>query len=104
MLVHRVGQHLVNLPGRFYEIEIRRFAQIMIDSDRFGTSLAASLRTHVRYLRLRIRQQARETSRKVGVKLVFPLFFMIFPAILVVTLGPAVLQIVSQLGPMLAGQ
>jgi len=92
-----------NLAERNEEIEIRRFAQVLIDSDRFGTSLAPALRTHVHYLRLRTRQKAREATRKVSVKLVFPLFFMIFPAVLLVTLGPAVLQIVSQLGPMLNG-
>ncbi len=90
-----------NLATRNEELEIRRLAQVLIDSDRFGTSLAPALRTHVHYLRLRMRQKARETARKVGVKLVFPLFFLIFPAVLLVTLGPAVLQVVSQLGPML---
>jgi tight adherence protein C len=52
---------------------------------------------------LRLRQKAREAARKVAVKLVFPVFFLIFPAMLLVTLGPAVLQIMSQLVPMLLG-
>ena len=91
-----------NLAKRNEEIEVRRLAQVLIDSDRFGTSLAPALRTHVHYLKLRIRQKAREATRKVGVKLVFPLFFLIFPAVLLVTLGPAILQVVSQLGPMLS--
>ncbi len=90
-----------NLARRNDEIEIRRLAQVFIDSDRFGTSLAGALRTHTCYLRLRMRQKAREAARKVAVKLVFPVFFLIFPAMLLVTLGPAVLQIVSQLGPIL---
>jgi tight adherence protein C len=90
-----------NLARRNDEIEIRRLAQVLIDSDRFGTSLAPALRTHVCYLRLRMRQRAREAARKVAVKLIFPVFFLIFPAMLLVTLGPAVLQIVTQLGPML---
>ena len=85
------------------EIELRRLAQVFIDSDRFGTSLAPALRTHTHYLRLRIRQKALEAARKVAVKLVFPVFFLIFPAMLLVTLGPAVLQIMSQLVPMLLG-
>jgi tight adherence protein C len=92
-----------NLAKRNDEIELRRLAQVFIDSDRFGTSLAPALRTHTHYLRVRMRQQAREAARKVAVKLVFPVFFLIFPAMLLVTLGPAVLQIVSQLGPMLLG-
>jgi len=90
-----------NLAKRSDEIEIRRLAQVFIDSDRFGTSLAPALRAHTHYLRLRMRQKAREAARKVAVKLVFPVFFLIFPAMLLVTLGPAVLQIVTQLSPML---
>jgi tight adherence protein C len=90
-----------NLAKRNDEIEIRRLAQVFIDSDRFGTSLAPALRANTHYLRLRMRQKARETARKMAVKLVFPVFFLIFPAMLLVTLGPAVLQIVTQLGPML---
>ena len=90
-----------NLARRNEEREIRRFAQVLIDSDRFGTSLAPALRTHVRYLRIRMGQEASEKARKVGVKLVFPVFFLIFPAVLLVTVGPAVLQIITQLEPML---
>jgi len=86
------------------EIELRRLAQVFIDSDRFGTSLAPALRTHTHYLRLRsLGKRALEAARKVAVKLVFPVFFLIFPAMLLVTLGPAVLQIMSQLVPMLLG-
>lgn len=90
-----------NLVQRNDESELRRLAQVFIDSERFGTSLAPALRTHTHYLRLRVRQKAREAARKVAVKLVFPVFFLIFPAMLLVTLGPAVLQIMSQLTPML---
>ena len=90
-----------NLGERTPEPEVKRLAQLLVDCDRFGTSLAGALRTHVRYVRTRMRQQARETARKVGVKLVFPVFFLIFPSVLLVTLGPAVLQIYFELGPMM---
>ncbi len=90
-----------NLGLRNKEPEVKRFAQILLDCDRFGTGLAGALRTHVRYLRIRIRQQAREAARKVGVKLVFPVFFLIFPSVLLVTLGPAVLQLTTQLATLL---
>lgn len=90
-----------NLGERSPEPELKRLAQLLVDCDRFGTSLAGALRTHVRYVRTRMRQQAREAARKVGVKLVFPVFFLIFPSVLLVTLGPAVLQIVYELGPMM---
>jgi tight adherence protein C len=91
-----------NLALRSEEIEVRRLAQVFIDSDRFGTGLAPALRTHVHYLRWRMRQTAREKTRKVGVKLIFPLFFLIFPALLLVTLGPAILQVMFELRPLLA--
>jgi tight adherence protein C len=64
---------------------------VLIDSDRFGTSLAPALRTHAKYLRTRRRQMAQEAARKLGVKLIFPVFFLIMPAVFVVTLGPPVL-------------
>jgi len=89
-----------NLANRNEEIEIRRLAQVLIDGDRFDTSLAPALRAHSHYLKLRLRQKAREAARKAVVKLVFPLFFLIFPAVLLVTLGPAVLQLVTQLAPL----
>jgi tight adherence protein C len=70
---------------------------VLIDSDRFGTSLAGALRNQTRYLRTSLRQSAQEQARKVSVKLVFPVFFLIFPAVLLVTLGPAVLQLMGSL-------
>jgi tight adherence protein C len=72
-------------------------AQVFLDSDRFGTSLAPALRSHVKYLRVRLRQQAYEQARKVSVKLVFPVFFLIFPSVILVTLGPALIQVFTQL-------
>jgi tight adherence protein C len=90
------------LRERTPERELKRLAQIFIDSDRFGTSLGPALRIHVKFLRVRLRQQAQEQARKVSVKLVFPVFFLIFPAVILVTLGPAVIQIYTQLGAMIA--
>jgi tight adherence protein C len=95
------AQALRNLASRNQEAEVRRLARVLVDADRFGTSLAPTLRMHVHYLRIRMRQKASEAARKVAVKMVFPLFFLIFPSILLVTLGPAVLQILSRLQPLL---
>jgi tight adherence protein C len=95
------AQAFRNLASRNQEVEIHRLARILLDADRFGTSLAPTLRMHVHYLRIRMRQKPSEGARKVAVKMVFPLFFLIFPSILLVTLGPAVLQILSQLQPLL---
>lgn len=87
-----------SLRERTPETELKRLAQVFVDSDRFGTSLGPALRMHVKFLRIRLRQQAQEQARKVSVKLVFPVFFLIFPAVILVTLGPAVIQIYTQLG------
>ena len=75
--------------------ELKKLASLLIDSDRFGTSLGPALRTHAKYLRTRLRQQAQESARKVSVKLIFPVFFLIFPSVLLVTLGPAVLHMMA---------
>jgi tight adherence protein C len=79
------------------EPELRKVANLLIDSDRFGTSIAPALRSHATYLRTRFRQQAQERARKVGVKLIFPVFFLIFPSVLLVTLGPACILMFQQL-------
>ena len=84
------------------EPEIKKFSNLLIDTDRFGTSLAPALRNHARYLRTRSRQQAQEKARKVGVKLIFPVFFLIFPSVILVTLGPAVIMVSTQLTKYLA--
>ncbi|MFN7923446.1 MAG: type II secretion system F family protein [Bryobacteraceae bacterium] len=83
--LHRLGE-------RTGEEELRRLALLMVDGERFGSSLGPALRTHARYLRTRMRQQAQEAARKLTVKLVFPVFFLIFPSVMLVTLGPAYLQ------------
>lgn len=86
---------LADLGRRTGSPELKKLAVVLIDSDRFGTSLAPALRTHARYLRTRRRQTAQEAARKLGVKLIFPVFFLIMPAVFVVTLGPAVLAFLN---------
>lgn len=98
---HSRAEAFRNLAERNREPELRKLANLMIDTDRFGTPLAPALRTHARYLRTRFRQHAQETARKVGVKLIFPIFFLIFPSVLLVTLGPACLMMYQQLKAML---
>jgi len=88
---------LRNLASRTHDLELTKFANLLIDTDRFGTSLGPALKTHARYLRIRFRQIAQEKARKVGVKLVFPVFFLIFPSVILVTLGPAVILIFGQM-------
>lgn len=85
------------MAARNKEPELRKLANLLVDSDRFGVSIGPALRTHAKYLRTRFRQQAQEKARKVGVKLIFPVFFLIFPSVLLVTLGPACIMMVRQL-------
>jgi tight adherence protein C len=92
---------LRNFGDRSKDMELRKFANLLIDTDRFGTSLGPALKTHARYLRIRFRQIAQEKARKVGVKLIFPVFFLIFPSVILVTLGPAVILIFTQMQHML---
>jgi tight adherence protein C len=73
----------------------------MIQTDRFGTSIADSLRTHSDFMRVRRRQEAEERAAKVGVKLVFPIFFLILPAMLIVVAGPGLLQVFKYLFPLM---
>lgn len=85
---------LRNFAERTGEPEIRKLMAILIQNDRFGTSMGESLRNHSDFMRTRRRQQAEERAGKVGVKLVFPIFFCILPSMLLVAVGPAILQIV----------
>jgi tight adherence protein C len=68
--------------------EVRALASMLIQTDRFGTSIAQTLRTHAQTLRTKRRQRAEERAGKVGVKLVFPLVLCLLPALYVVCLGP----------------
>jgi tight adherence protein C len=88
---------LQNFASRSRDIELRKFVALLIDTDRFGTSLGPALRTHAKYLRTRFRQAAQERARKVSVKLIFPVFFLIFPSVILVTLGPAVILLFAQM-------
>ena len=88
---------LRNFAMRGRDLELRKFTSLVMDTDRFGTSLGPALRTHARYLRTRFRQKAQESARKVGVKLIFPVFFLIFPSVILVTLGPAAILLFAQM-------
>jgi tight adherence protein C len=92
---------LRNLANRTREPELRKLVAILIQTDRFGTSIADSLRTHSDFMRVRRRQEAEERAGKVGVKLVFPIFFLILPSMLVVAAGPGLLQVFKYLFPLM---
>ncbi len=97
----RRADALRNFAERTGEPEINKLAAILIQNDRFGTSMGESLRTHSDFLRTRRRQEAEERAGKVGVKLVFPIFFFILPSMLIVAAGPGILQIFKYLFPMM---
>ena len=83
---------------RVGEEEIKKLVAMLIQTDRFGTSVADALRTQSDYLRIKRRQEAEERAGKVGVKLVFPIFFFCLPSLLIVTAGSGILQLVHNLG------
>jgi tight adherence protein C len=97
----RRAEALRNLADRTAEPEIRKLVAILVQTDRFGTSISDSLRTHSDFMRIRRRQEAEERAGKVGVKLVFPIFFFLLPAMLVVAAGPGLLQVFKYLFPMM---
>jgi tight adherence protein C len=109
--------HLVTLElraGRPKEIALRNLAlrtgveevdalvAMLVQAERFGTSIADSLRVHAESLRTKRRQRAEEAAAKIPVKLLFPLIFCIFPSMLLVLLGPAMIHIYRILFPIMA--
>lgn len=83
-----------NFAARTQVDDVRALIAMLVQTDRFGTSVSQALRTHAATSRTKRRQRAEERAAKIGVKLVFPLVFFLFPAFYVVTLGPAVIQFV----------
>jgi len=81
--------------------ELKALVAMLIQTERFGTSIAQSLRVYSDDLRTRRRQRAEEMSAKTTVKMVPPLVFFIFPALIVVILGPAVITLMRQFLPAL---
>lgn len=95
---------LRNLALRTGVEEVDMLVAMLVQADRFGTSVADSLRVHSDSLRTKRRQRAEEAAAKIPVKLLFPLIFCIFPSMLLVLLGPAFISIYRILLPTMAGQ
>lgn len=83
--------------------DVNALVTMLIQAERFGTSIADSLRVQSEQLRTKRRQRAEEQAAKIALKLLFPLIFFIFPSLLVVLLGPAILQLYRGLLPTLGG-
>jgi tight adherence protein C len=91
---------LRNLADRTGVDDLQSLVTMLIQTDKFGTSVAQALRVYSETLRTKRRQRAEEAAAKTGVKMVFPLVFCIFPAIWVVTIGPAAIKFVTVLFPL----
>ena len=74
---------------------VRNLVSVLIQSEKFGTSIAKTLRVHSDTLRTQRRQRVEEQAAKTTVKLVFPLVFFIFPSLFLVTLGPAAITVME---------
>ena len=94
---------LRNLALRTGIDDVDALVTLLIQAERFGTSIGASLRVQSDQLRTKRRQRAEETAARIALKLLFPLIFFIFPSLMVVLMGPAVLQIYRVLLPAMRG-
>ncbi|MCC7498547.1 MAG: type II secretion system F family protein [Bryobacterales bacterium] len=97
----RRSEALRNLADRTAVDDLKKLVAVLIQADRFGTGIAQSLRAHSDYMRVQARQIAEEKAAKLGVKLVFPIFFCILPSLFVVTVGPIICRIIRDLLPMM---
>lgn len=93
------SEALKNLADRTGVDDLRSLVAMLVQTDKFGTSVANSLRVFSETLRTKRRQRAEEAAAKTGVKMVFPLVCCIFPAIWIVTIGPAAIRFIRVLGP-----
>jgi tight adherence protein C len=92
---------LRNLAERTGVDDLKKLVAVLIQADRFGTGVAQSLRAHSDFMRVQARQIAEEKAAKLGVKLIFPIFFCILPSLFVVTVGPVAVKIMRELVPMM---
>jgi tight adherence protein C len=92
---------LHNLADRTGVEDVKKLVAVLVQTNRFGTSIAQCLRGHADYLRTMARQKAEERASKLAVKLVFPIFFCVLPTLFVVTIGPVMVRLVRDLVPMI---
>ena len=92
-----------NLAARIDLEDVRSLVSLLIQTERFGTSIGKALRVHSDSMRTKRYQKAEAISAKVPVKLTVPLVLFIFPALLLVVMGPAAISVYRTLGPMMSG-
>jgi tight adherence protein C len=90
---------LRNLAARTGVNDVRALVATLVQTDRFGTSVAQALRVHSDSLRTERRQRAEEQAAKTTIKMVIPLVLFVLPSLIFVTLGPAVIQLIRTLMP-----
>jgi len=95
---------LRNLAQRTNLDDVKNLVALLVQTDRFGTSIGQALRVHADAMRTTRRLRAEELAAKLPVKLLLPLIFFIFPCMFIVTIGPAVIKIVKVLFPAFAGK
>ena len=98
------AEALRNLVDRTGVDDIRSLVGTLIQTDRFGTSVAQALRVHSDSLRTERRQRAEEQAAKTTIKMIPPLVIFVLPSIIFVTIGPAVIELIRQLGPVSGGR
>jgi tight adherence protein C len=92
-----------NFARRTSVEDVRSLVAMLVQTDRFGTSVAQALRTFAEVSRTKRRQRAEEKAAKLGVKLVFPLVFCLFPAFFVVALGGSMIKLIHLFGSRTGG-
>jgi len=97
------SEALRNMADRSGVDDLGSLMTMLIQTDKFGTSVAQSLRVYSETLRTKRRQRAEEAAAKTGVKMVFPLVICIFPSIWIVTIGPAAIKFITVLFPIVNG-
>ena len=95
----RRSESLHNFGERTDVDEVKKLVSVLIQADRFGTSIAQTLRSFSDFMRVQTRQEIEEKAAKIGVKLVFPIFFFILPSLFVVTVGPIMVKVVRDFLP-----
>ncbi len=79
--------------------EVKKLVSVLIQADRFGTSISQTLRNFSDFMRVQTRMEIEERAAKIGVKLVFPIFFFILPSLFVVTVGPIMVTVMRDFLP-----
>ena len=84
---------LRNLASRVNLDDVKNLVTVLVQTEKFGTSVGTALRTHSDFMRVERRQRAEEKAVKLPIKLLIPLIFCIFPSLFIVILGPAMIQV-----------